>query len=191
MGNQSHPVELASSRKRVLRRGGATHPTKRRQSDGKPGHRASKVFSRWEPSLLRQAGAASARRKGLACRSHRGPRPRRTVTRVPQEPGRSAVSCVALLSVRVSPNQKAPGPPEVRLLPEGAKDKTRRGYCPANAMSQRDGRQKSECPHSTSTAGEPTQGSPSRGRRAPGHRPSEGNTVRASNLDTCQRNDDG
>jgi hypothetical protein len=75
-----------------------------------------------------------------------------------------------LLSVRVSPNQKAPGPPGVRLLPEGAKDETRCRYRPANAMSQRDGRQKSECPRSTSAAGEPTRGSPSRGRRAPCHR---------------------
>src|SRR5207249_2447993 len=87
---------------------------------------------------------------GLACRSHRGPRPRRTVTRVPQEPGRSAVSCVTNVSVRVSPNNKAPGPPEVRLLLEGAKDKARRGYREAKAMSQRDGRQKSECPRNTS-----------------------------------------
>jgi hypothetical protein len=58
-------------------------------------------------------------------------------------------------SVRVSPNNKAPGPPEVRLELEGAKDKARRGYRPANAMSQRDGRQKSECPRSTRAAGEP------------------------------------
>src|SRR5205085_3027070 len=42
---QSRPVEQASSRRRVLRRGGATHPTKRRQRDGKLGHRASNVFS--------------------------------------------------------------------------------------------------------------------------------------------------
>src|SRR5258708_2747158 len=39
-------------------------------------------------------------------------------------------------SVRVSPNKKAPGPPEVRLEREGAKDKARRGYHPANARSR-------------------------------------------------------
>jgi hypothetical protein len=82
----------------------------------------------------------------------------------------------------VSPNSKAPGPPEVRLLLEGAKDKTRRRYREAKAMSQRDGRQKSECPHSTSAAGEPSRGSLRRGRRAPCHRPLEGNTVRSANL---------
>ena len=43
----------------------------------------------------------------------------------------------------------------MRLLLGGAKDKARRGYREANAMSERDGRQKSECPHSTSAAGEP------------------------------------
>jgi hypothetical protein len=46
-------------------------------------------------------------------------------------------------------------------------DETRCRYRSANAMSRRDGRQKSECPRSTSAAGEPTRGSPSRGRRAP------------------------
>lgn len=127
-------------------------------------------------------GAASARRNGLACRSCRGPRPRQTITK--GSPGTWEV-CRLLRyqeSVRVSPNNKAPGPPEVRLLLGGAKDKARRGYREANAMSQRDGRQKSECPHSTSAAGEPSRGSPSRGRRAPCHRPLGRNTVRASNL---------
>ena len=45
---------------------------------------------------MTQAGAASTRCIGLACRSHRGPRPKRTVNRVLQEPGRSAVSRVFL-----------------------------------------------------------------------------------------------
>ena len=79
---------------------------------------------------------------------------------------------------------RKPRPPEVRLEREGAKGKARRGYRQANAMSRRDGWQKSERPRSTSAAGEPTQGSPSRGRRAPCHRPLEGNRAGASNLGT-------
>ncbi len=153
-----------------MRPGGATHRTKRRQRDGKPGHRASKVSSRRESSPL----------------THRGPRRHAVWPGVPVLPGSKTQANrhegspgtweVCRLprvreSVRVSPNSKAPGSPGVRLELEGAKHKARRGYCPANAMSRRDGRQKSECPRSTSAAGEPSQGSPSRGRRAPCHRP--------------------
>ena len=57
---------LASSRKRVLRGGGATLPAKRRQRVPMPCDRAPKSFLR-EPPLLTQAGAASRRRNGLAC----------------------------------------------------------------------------------------------------------------------------
>jgi len=91
MGSQSHPVERAGSRKRVLRGGG--RPSSRsvdsqtESSDIEP-----RNFSGREPSLLTQAGAAPTRRNGLACWSHRGPRPERTVSRVLQEPGRSVVS---------------------------------------------------------------------------------------------------
>ena len=95
VGVQSHPVEQAGGRKRVLRGGG--RPSSRsvdsqtESSDIEP-----RNFSGREPSLLTQAGAASLRCNGLAHRSHRGPRPERTVDRVPQEPGRSAVSNVSI-----------------------------------------------------------------------------------------------
>ena len=130
-----------------------------------------------EPSLYTQAGAASA----CLMAWHAGP----TGVQDPGELSRGFSRNLGGLpspafpieSVRVSPNKKAPGPPGVRLELEGTKDKARRRYCPANAMSQRDGRQKSECPHSTSAAGEPSRGSPRRGRRAPCHRPLKGNAV--------------
>jgi hypothetical protein len=60
----------------------ATAAAKRRQSDGKPGHRASKVFSSGALVVDTSRGRVGTPH-GLACRSHRGPRPRRTVRRVP------------------------------------------------------------------------------------------------------------
>ena len=58
---------LASSRKRVLRGGGATLPAKRRQRVPMPCDRAPKTSFLREPPLLTQAGAAPRRRNGLAC----------------------------------------------------------------------------------------------------------------------------
>src|ERR1035438_5366684 len=85
--------------------------------------------------VVEKTGAVSVSRKGLGDWSRRGPRTRQTSNRVLQEPGRSAVSSVSRIGTG-SPNQKAPGPPEVRLEREGAKGKARRGYYQANAMSR-------------------------------------------------------
>src|SRR5262245_43244514 len=51
VGNQSHPVELAGSRKRVLRGSGVTPAAKRRQRVRRPCYRAPKERLSWEPSL--------------------------------------------------------------------------------------------------------------------------------------------
>jgi hypothetical protein len=133
-GSQSRPVERASSRKPVLR-GVGRPPLRSVDSQTESLDIEPRKFSRREPSLLTQAGAASTRCIGLACRSHRGPRPRRTVNRVAQEPGRSAVSRV-FVSAPGSPNRKPPGSSPERLQAGRAKDQTRHGYRWANAMSR-------------------------------------------------------
>jgi len=65
VGNQSHPVEPASSRKRVLR-GGGRLPLRSVDSQAESLDIEPRNFSRREPSFLTQAGAAAARRYGLA-----------------------------------------------------------------------------------------------------------------------------
>jgi hypothetical protein len=64
VGNQSHPVELAGSRKRVLR-GGRPLPSRSVDSQAESSDIEPRKFSGREPSLLTQAGAASLRRNGL------------------------------------------------------------------------------------------------------------------------------
>ena len=110
---------LASSRKRVLRGVGRPSPRSVDSQTESLDIEPRNLSSRREPSLLAKAGAAPTRLMALACRSHRGRRPRRTVTRVPQEPGRSAVSCIAFIGTGVA-EPKAPGSPGMRLLPGGA-----------------------------------------------------------------------
>jgi hypothetical protein len=134
VGNQSHPVELASSRKQALR-GVGRPPTRSVGRQTESSDMEPRNSSRREPSLLTQAGAASARCHGLACRSHRGPRPERTVTRTPQEPGRPALSVVSFLRFGVAPLPKPLALRTERLPPGGAKDKARRRYRWANTMS--------------------------------------------------------
>jgi hypothetical protein len=60
VGNQSHPVELAGSRKRVLRGSGATPAAKRRQRVPRPCYGASKENKFVGALVVRPAGAASA-----------------------------------------------------------------------------------------------------------------------------------
>jgi hypothetical protein len=134
-------------------------------------------LSRREPSLLTQAGAAPARRDGRACRSHRGPRPRRTVTRV--LPGTWEVCPLRriLSSGHGSHRTQAPGPRDSASSPRGSERQDAATVSSGERNEPEEmGEQKSECRIVPGKQGNSCRGNPVEGR---GHRTAElvmGNT---------------
>jgi hypothetical protein len=112
VGKQSHPVELASSRKRVLRRM-VGQPT-RRSVDSQCQSRANEPREQYprEPLTCLDPGAAPIRPAILAwrLRSRRGRRTRHRYTRVPQELGTPQGSTSIYVGAEGQPNPKVPGP---------------------------------------------------------------------------------
>jgi hypothetical protein len=169
VGNQSHPLELANSRKRVWRPAWERSP--RRSVDRQTASLdiEPRNVSRREPSLLTPAGAAAARRNGLACRSHRGPRPKRTVTRV-------ATGTWEICSLQRPPH-RGPGHrtqrpwPSAKASANGGSERTRRSVgiakrTPGASATGCRSRSVLVVPHGRRTA---PAGSRRRGRGAPGH----------------------
>jgi hypothetical protein len=140
--------------------------------------------------LLSQAGAASARRNGLACRTHRGLRPERTVTRDPpgtREVCKPPTPCIG----PGAPNRKHQGSHGVRLPARERNPRRSAGITWRQQQAGETGcrsRSVLTVPDGRRTG---PAGSRLGGRRAPGHPPLEGNTARASNLvpvcTRCQR----
>ena len=89
VGNQSHPVELASSRKRVLR-GGQRWSLRSVDSECLgPAIEPRKITCSWEPLSSLQRGPRRRALIGLARRSCRGPRTGHQHSRILREPERS------------------------------------------------------------------------------------------------------
>ena len=187
-GSESRPVELAGSRKQVLR-GVGRPPLRSVDSQTESLDIEPRKFSRRESSLLTQAGAAPRRRNGLA---PFGP------TGVPEQGAGTRGSLGNLRDPAVSTDisgsgtgTPTPRSPRPRVPAAGSKQGARVVSPTEGNEGRRDGRTGVGAPHSTVEVGEPFRGT----RRREGGAVSRGRwreTWRVHrNPWTCPRNDNG
>jgi len=178
----------ASSRKRVLRGGGATSTAKRRQRVPMPCDRAPKSSLAGAAVVDTSGGRAEAPQWLGASRSYRGPRTGRRDTRVAREPERP---CRLHRHLRLG-NRKTNSPCPRLCVPAGGSESGARVVSPTEGKEgRRKGRQGVGASHSSDEAGELDRRTPrSQGDAVSNDRWRETWRVHR-NPWTCPRNDNG